>query len=407
VTGVLAIARTHLVTALRERVTLFWFLIFPVFLLLLLAAVFGDIAEQGAMQFDIALIDLEGGAEGSFSDLVVGLFEGMAGAQDGGQQPLFRLARPRGDEDPAAFLEEQLGRLRQGERAAVVVVPAGFSEGIARRLRGTAAAVEDGVGSSGLTIHYSRGTVASEIAASILEQMLAGVDREILRQAGRLDEEASIATATTWVGGSEASETGYVDFLLPGIILMGFFTNGLFGIPGSILFARDRRVLRRYWVTPLSVARYLTGLSIGHLTLCAIQFILLYVIGRYALGASVSFARPAAIGFLALGAATFMALGFLIASVAKTAQAGMAMANVLNMPLMFLSGLFFPVVGLPAFLVVIIRINPLTYLAEGLRSAVGVQMGTTSTVWLVVVPLLWIAVAAGLSARRLRWDVGR
>jgi len=407
VSGTLGVARTHLVTALRERVTLFWFLVFPVFLLVLLSAVFGRIGEQGGVQFEITVIDLDRGQLREFSDLVLGLFSEMAAPPQEGGEPLFLLTLPPADADPVRFLDEERRQLQRGGRAAVVVIPDGFSRAVTARLGGLASGTGDAADDAAkLRIHYSQGTVASEMAAAIIEQMLAGVDREILRRFGALDEERAIRTETTWVGGGDA-ETSYIDFLLPGIILMGFFTNGLFGIPGSILFARDRRVLRRYWVTPLGVPRYLLGLSIGHLALCALQFGLIFGIGRFALGASVSFRSPAAVAFLALAAATFTALGFLIASLARTGHAGMAIANVLNMPLMFLSGLFFPIAGLPAALVAIIRANPLTYLGEGLRAAVGVEAGTTSTLLLVGVPLLWIAVSSAIAVRKLRWDVAR
>ena len=54
---ILFIARAHIATALRERVTLFWFLIFPVFLLTILTLIFGQIGQEGEISFDITLIN--------------------------------------------------------------------------------------------------------------------------------------------------------------------------------------------------------------------------------------------------------------------------------------------------------------------------------------------------------------
>ena len=51
---VLLLARTHILTALRERVTLFWFLVFPVFLLVILSLIFGQIGQQGEITFDVS-----------------------------------------------------------------------------------------------------------------------------------------------------------------------------------------------------------------------------------------------------------------------------------------------------------------------------------------------------------------
>ena len=59
---VLLLARTHVATAIRERITLFWFLVFPVFMLVLLSLIFGQIGEEGEINFDIALINEDAGA---------------------------------------------------------------------------------------------------------------------------------------------------------------------------------------------------------------------------------------------------------------------------------------------------------------------------------------------------------
>ena len=398
---VLRVARTHVLTAVRERITLFWFLIFPLLLLVLLSAIFGQIGRSGGMQFAVSLVDLDRGEERAFSDLVVRLFQTLASNEEASGEPLFALSLPGEDEDPTAFLETAREELLRGRRAAVVILPNGFGEAVLAGLGGASATPD-----AELRVLYAAGNAASEMARSIVLQVLARVDREILERAGRLDATTTVRTETSWVGGA-GEQASYIDFLLPGIVLMGLFVNGLFGIPGSILFARERRILRRYWVTPLGVPRFLAGLSIGHVALCVVQFALLYAVGRFALGATVSFADAATVGLLVLAAATFMALGFVIASLAKTGNAGMAVANALNMPIMFLSGLFFPISGLPAALRVIVYINPASYLAAGLRARLGVDAATFPTALIVLVPLAWVAVAAVLVAVRMRWDVER
>ena len=85
----------------------------------------------------------------------------------------------------------------------------------------------------------------------------------------------------------------------------------------------------------------------------------------------------------------------------------MAIANILNMPMMFLGGLFFPIGGLPPVLKAIVLANPLTYLADGLRVSLGTGTGSVSTPLAVAVPLAWIALCFVVASRRLRWDVGR
>ena len=400
--GVLQIAFAHVFTAIRERVTLFWFLIFPVFLLVLLALIFGNIGDEGEISFDIALIDQETHNPNSIdiAAIVRAAFIALAEPADPSREPLLALRQPNEGSDVDAFLDAELTALRRGQLAAVIVIPSGFNEAVLDAIGSGHAA------SSSLTVYMTTSNVASQMASEVIAQVLSGIDREILAESGRFDESLEIESETIWLG-TDGEETPYVDYVLPGIILMGFFVNGLFGVPGAILFNRDRKVLRRYWVTPLSVPRYLAGFSIGHLALCALQFVLLYALGRFALGATVSFASLSACLLLTLSAVTFLAFGFLIAALAKTANAGMATANILNMPMMFLSGLFFPVAGLPLALRLIVYVNPVSYLAQGLRASVGVESSGFSLPLVVGVPVAWIALSVLVTSMRLKWDVER
>ncbi|MCK4394223.1 ABC transporter permease, partial [Candidatus Bipolaricaulota bacterium] len=305
--GILRIAAGHLFTAFRERVTLFWFLIFPVFLLTILTLIFGNMGQEGEISFAISVVDLESNTAGpvDFAAIVEGVFEETGTASEEGKEPLFTLTHPSDGEDLEEFLAREKEALRLGRRAAVIVIPEGFNQELLERMMRSGSSPS---GNGALTIYINEGSAASEMATSIIEQILAGVDREILTHIGHFQEEEAIPSETLWVG-SGGEELSYVDFLLPGVILMGFFVNGLFGVPGSILFARDRRVLRRYWVTPLTVPRYLAGFSLGHLTLCLIQFALIFMLARFAFRATITFAQPMPILFLFLGAITFLTFG--------------------------------------------------------------------------------------------------
>lgn len=404
---ILLVARNHLLTALRERITLFWFLVFPVFLLVILAVVFGQIGQEGEISFEVSLVNLDPGSSDSYSAMLESVFDGLAQPEEPGQEPLFQLLKPGDGEDPNAFLQSEILAVRRGRRAALIVISEGLTRRIESRLTPGGPSTPDNSGTGSLKIYFSEGNAASGMAVSIIDQVLAGADQEILARGGRFDRADAIPQTTTWIGTETGETTAYIDFLLPGIVLMGFFMNGLFGVPGAILFSRDQGVLRRYWVTPLTVPRFLAGMSIGHLALCALQFAILFVVGRFAFGASVSFAAPGTILYMLLAIATFMAFGFLIASVSKTASSGMAIANILNMPMMFLSGIFFPITGLPVFIRAIVYVNPMSYLADGLRASTGVESASFPVLLTIAVPLGWIALSAAVAAWRLRWDVSQ
>ncbi len=399
--AVLSIARAQVTVTLRERITLFWFLVFPLFLLALMTLIFSNVGQEGGdMTFEITLVNLDRPAPGG-ADFAAGIVEALRHLGEpraGGEDPLFVLHVPGVSVEPHAYLEEELAALRVGRRAAVVVIPEGFSENAAR-----AAFTSGETASSRLTVHTSGGRTSSDLAASILDQVFASVDREILTRLGLFDAGRSVVLGRREIG-TQGREFRYVDFLLPGVVLMGFLTAGLFSVPGTILFGREQKILRAYWVTPLDVPRYFAGFALGHLALCALQFACVVLLGRFAFGARVDLLQPVPLLYLVLAAATSLAIGFLIAAVARTGNAGMAIANIVNMPMMFLGGLFFPIGELPPALRAAMLANPVTYLADGLRASTGAEASVFPTVVTVAVPLAWIALCMGIAAFRLRLD---
>lgn len=400
---VLSFALAQLRVTLRERETLFWFVLFPVVLFVLLVAIFGSLGREGTIHFEVGFLNRDQAAgEAGLGRRIEAILEDLAQPGADGKEPLLSLHRPAGTGDLDAFQAREEQAVRYGTHALLVVVPEGFSARVRDALssRSTTDAVR-------IQVFRRAGSASSGFALSILRQVIAGVDQGVLASGGRFRAEDAVVVDTVFLGSARGAEVRYVDFLLPGLVLMAFFTAGLFGVPGALLFAREQRILRRYWVTPFSVSHFLAGFSVTHAVVCALQFTLLIVVGRFALGAEVSFASPEAALFLVLSCATFLAFGFFVASLTKTGAAGMALANAINLPMTFLSGLYYQLGPLPGPLRILLSVNPLSYLADGLRRVIGLE-GATSPLWLcVLVPILWMAFSLLVAGRRLSWDVGR
>jgi ABC-2 type transport system permease protein len=72
---------------------------------------------------------------------------------------------------------------------------------------------------------------------------------------------------------------------------------------------------------------------------------------------------------VALVAVLFTSLGVAIASVLEDMQGFQLIMNFLVMPIVFLSGAFFPLQGLPGVMEIVVKIDPLTYGVDALRGA--------------------------------------
>jgi len=109
-------------------------------------------------------------------------------------------------------------------------------------------------------------------------------------------------------------------------------------------------------------------------------------------------------GFVLLGALMFVALGYLISGLAKTQESVIGISQLINFPMMFLSGLFFPVDFMPAWIRPVVTAMPLTYLADALRQ---IMVGATPvySLWVDLgVLAAWLVVSAALAVRFFRWE---
>ena len=112
----------------------------------------------------------------------------------------------------------------------------------------------------------------------------------------------------------------------------------------------------------------------------------------------------AVVGVVLLGAGAFLAIGFALASFLKTEEQATGVVQVVQMPMMFLSGIFFSFTFLPGFLQTIARLMPLTYLADAMRQVMvnGTQVAPLGLD--IAVLAGWLVVCLGIAARTFRWE---
>ena len=100
----------------------------------------------------------------------------------------------------------------------------------------------------------------------------------------------------------------------------------------------------------------------------------------------------------------FLALGFAVSGWARTEQQAAPLANIVSLPMMFLSGVFFSREVLPQILQRITDFLPLTYLVETIRG-ITVQGDTIWMQWPNLVGLaVWLVVAFVIANRTFRWE---
>ena len=139
----------------------------------------------------------------------------------------------------------------------------------------------------------------------------------------------------------------------------------------SIVWDREFGFLREMMVAPVRRSSIVIGKCLGGATVASFQGVIVIALAR----ASCTCPTPRSLilGIFALQlllAFTITAFGVMVAVRIKQMQSFMGVMQMVVMPMFFLSGALFPVAGLPAWLAVLNRIDPLTYAVDPMRRLV-------------------------------------
>ncbi|MGA2885236.1 MAG: ABC transporter permease [Halobacteriota archaeon] len=200
------------------------------------------------------------------------------------------------------------------------------------------------------------------------------------------------------VGGTGGSN--YINFLAPGILGMVVLFTGMFS-GMSVMFDKEFGFLKEILVAPVSRTSIVIGKALGGTTQGAIQGVLIFGLS-YFIGVRISGTLGLAgaivlilvtMFFIGMG---FVGLGISIASRIENIEGFQVVMNLLVLPIFFLSGAFFPVTSLPAWMKALVDINPLAYGVDALRYAVtGLHSYALTTDLAVVVGFFVLMMIVG------------
>ena len=167
---------------------------------------------------------------------------------------------------------------------------------------------------------------------------------------------------------SGGSDQHYLQYFFPGSLLMIVLFTSIFTMM-SVIEDRDRGFLSSVLVAPVGRSTIVMGKVLGGTTLSAIQG-LIFLVFAPTVGVHMSIGD-----FLVVVLSVFLmsfcltALGFALAWRMESAQAFHAIVNLFLIPLWLLSGALFPVNGASGWIRWVMRLNPLTYGLDALRTA--------------------------------------
>lgn len=166
----------------------------------------------------------------------------------------------------------------------------------------------------------------------------------------------------------EMKGTRYIDFLIPGLIGMNIMMACMWGISYTLIERRKGNMLRRMIVTPMRRSNLLAALLTARFVLNFIEIALIIVFAFFLFDITIQGSIPALVLILLAGNIAFGGLAILMSSHTSKTEIGNALINVVTMPMMILSGIFFSYQNFPEWSLPVIKAMPLTMLTDSIRS---------------------------------------
>jgi ABC-2 type transport system permease protein len=215
-------------------------------------------------------------------------------------------------------------------------------------------------------------------------------------------------------GNAEVSAMGgtgkvrFAQFYTPSIAIFSLVAACYTSLVLGIATARDEGLFKRVRGTPLPMGLYLTSWLVSAVAVGVGAIVILFAVSVPAFGVEIyANTLPAAIVTLLIGAACLSALGLAVASLVKTADQAMPVAQLTILPSSFISGIWFPLDGAPDWLLKIAHFFPVYHLVNSFDGCF--VPGVANNGWKgddLLALAIWTAVGLFVARRRFSFEPG-
>ena len=198
-----------------------------------------------------------------------------------------------------------------------------------------------------------------------------------------------------------------LDVLIPGIAGMSIMATTFSSLTMNLVFLREQGVLKRMRGTPLPEGSYLVGIFASAVANAVIQLALVIVAGKLLFGTGWPKDWIELVVYVAFGVVCLASLGVAWSHVIPNYDAAAAYSNIVFLPVIFISGVFYDVDDAPEFLLHIAQVLPLVHLIDGLSGALVTGRSLADNASGLCVVCVWTLVGLFFAVRGFRWDARR
>src|SRR5579884_865682 len=198
-----------------------------------------------------------------------------------------------------------------------------------------------------------------------------------------------------------------LDVIVPGIAGMAVMSTTFSALAFNLTFLRESGVLKRIRGTPMPPGAYLGGIALNAVNNTIIQLAIVVVCGRvfFHIGWPKDWLALAV--FVAAGVVCFASLGVALSHAIPNFDSAPAYVNAVFLPMIFISGVFYDVKHVPAWLRDIAQALPLKHVIDGLSGAMVKGTGLAHNGAAVGVIAVWAVLGVALAVRGFSWEQRR
>jgi ABC-2 type transport system permease protein len=203
----------------------------------------------------------------------------------------------------------------------------------------------------------------------------------------------------------EDSSLKPIQFITPGIMSWGVATTAVFGAALTLVSWRKKQVLRRIRLAPVHASTVLSSRVVVTVGVAIVQAMIFLGIGALPVfGLRLVGTWALALPVFLLGVLAFFAIGMLVGAFCKTEEAATGAANIVVLPMAFLSGTFFPIDQSPPWMQSVSNVLPLRHMNDGIMDFLVRGQDASA----LVVPCLVLAgftlVVGAIAAKVFQWE---
>jgi len=291
----------------------------------------------------------------------------------------------------AASIDDATTLVRQGQIYGAIIIPQGFSSDLAQGKQTNVTVLSD---NSIPQVSMIMQGIGSQIVSKLGSiRGMARIQSLSIEANTTVDPQAVIAPYVPVTQGTVPGNLNYFDFIAPGLLMMIVMMGAMTGTPRAIAHEKEIGTFDGILAAPVSEMSIIFGKTIAQTVRGFIQGIVVIIIAVLIFGVTIQEGSLLlAFVLLFLGTFSFIGLGILLTSLANNEETATILMTVLQFPMMFLTGVFFPIQQMPWFMQDISKVLPLTYAITAMRKVMILNAGITDILPEVIILVVFGAV---------------